>query len=566
MTGTSMKKQFVLLSLFLASLVCFYLLNHFTDLAIDDFAYKSLITNDPERIGQRVNNFSDLVHSQYNHYLGTNGRIFVSGLTQLFLIPEEKVWFNIANVLMFAFLQLIILQMAGVALKDLSVAGYILFLTGLWFLLPGPNHSLLWISGSFNYLWAVVIVLSFLYIIQKPGSAEKRSPFYLYPLFFIGGFLSGATHEVISLGVSGALFFYYLFNFKSFRGRIVPLVIGFFLGTLFIAIAPANLSRFNSGGPGEATGALMILQKLWAFLLSVPSMILPLSLMLVLGWLYKRDRILFREIRQRHGILLLSTMFSLVFILFVGSLQPRVFFGVSVFSLIILVSVIYKYSSKYSRRGSLLFAGILGTAMLIEFIFVTITLKQNKLEFDQDELSWRTSPDNVFEMREKKLNRFVSTGLGGSDRYFWSNIVMSWYYGKEYMIFLPKDLYQNLFLAPKMIHVNNRLDAKIAMPDSIQSNLYLSPDSNFLAVPVSGEIDKNMKPDGFVEFDAENPIVARELDIRQKVVKYVYGKVPAPVIKERVAYHLLSTKRGTFLYFETPPTIPLDKLKTVHVE
>jgi hypothetical protein len=566
MTGTFMKKQFVLMTLFLGSLVCFYLLNHFTDLAIDDFAYKSLITNDPERIGQRVNNLSDLVHSQYNHYLGTNGRIFVSGLTQLFLIPEEKVWFNIANVLMFAFMQLLILTIAGITLKELSVAGYLLFLAGLWFLLPGPNHSLLWISGSFNYLWAAVIVLSFLYILRKYDSVEKRSPFYLYPLFFIGGFLSGATHEVISLGVSGALFFYYVFHMKRFRGAIIPLVIGFFLGTLFIAIAPANLSRFHSGGPGEATGALMILQKFWAFILSVPSMILPLSLIFALALLFKRDRIFFREIIQRHSILLLSTMFSLVFILFVGSFQPRVFFGVSVFSVIILISVIHKYSTKFQPRSSLIVSGIVGVAMLIEFVFVTITLKQNKVEFDRDELSWRSSTDNVFEMREKKLNRFVSTGLGGSDRYFWSNIVMSWYYGKEYMIFLPKHLYQNLFLAPNMIHLNNRLDTKITMHDSIQSDLYLSPDSNFLAVPVSEKNNEEVKPDGFVEFDAINPIVSNELDIRQKVVKYVYGRMPAPVAKEKVAYHMLSTKQGTFLYFETPPTIPLDKLKTVQIE
>jgi hypothetical protein len=169
-------------------------------------------------------------------------------------------------------------------------------------------------------------------------------------------------------------------------------------------------------------------------------------------------------------------------------------------------------------------------------------------------------------MREKKLNRFVSTGLGGSDRYFWSNIVMSWYYGKEYMIFLPKPLYQNLFLAPKMIHLNNRLDTKLMMHDSIQSDLYLSPDSNFLAVPVSEKNNEEVKPDGFVEFDAIKPIDSKELDIRQKVVKYVYGRMPAPVAKEKVAYHMLSTKQGAFLYFVTPPTIPLDKLKTVQIE
>jgi hypothetical protein len=143
--------------LFVISLFCFYILNHFTDLAIDDFSYKFIFSDDPFKTNCRVATFSDLLESQYNHYFITNGRVLVNGLAQVFLMTENKIWFNIANTMMFGFLQILIFLIVGLKIKDFQVLLYVFSLTLFWFLIPGPNHSLLSLGCCFRtgiYLFA----------------------------------------------------------------------------------------------------------------------------------------------------------------------------------------------------------------------------------------------------------------------------------------------------------------------------------------------------------------------------------------------------------------------------
>ena len=87
-----MKKQFLLSLVFILSLLSFYLLNHYTDLAIDDFPFKNINTDNPDKVGQRVSSLLDLFESQYMHYFLSNGRVLANGLAQVFLMTENKTW------------------------------------------------------------------------------------------------------------------------------------------------------------------------------------------------------------------------------------------------------------------------------------------------------------------------------------------------------------------------------------------------------------------------------------------------------------------------------------------
>ena len=88
----------------------------------------------------------------------------------------------------------------------------------------------------------------------------------------------------------------------------------------------------------------------------------------------------------------------------------------------------WKYKILFKRKWLIGFTYLFAIVMVVEFLFVSRTLYANKIIFDKEEQKWLNSADKVFEIPKKKFNRFVSYGLGGHDPYFWSNIVMSWYY------------------------------------------------------------------------------------------------------------------------------------------
>ncbi|MDD2798986.1 MAG: DUF6056 family protein [Bacteroidales bacterium] len=557
-----MKKQPLLFLLFILSLVGFFLLNRYTNIAIDDFAYKNIFTPDAAEGGHRVQNMSDLFLSMYNHYFITNGRLLVNGLAQLFLMSDNKLWFDIANTIVFGLFQILIFALIGIKRKEITITSYLALLTMCWFLLPGPNHTLLWLDGSLNYLWASVLVMSFLYVHQQIAPRENQMKGIWMPILFLLGFLAGGTHEVISLGVSGALFFYYIFNLKSFKGALIPLIIGFFLGTLFVVLAPGNMVRVHSGGPGEATAALSVAQRLWGFTTSAPSMIPVVLLLIVLLFQFWKKRMTFKSTMANNTILLLSIGLSLSFILVVGAYQERVFFGVSLFSIIILLSLIHKADFPFVKNG-IPFAIVIFTGMMLfNYLSVSSDLKANKTVFDQDEMTWRSSKDNVFELRNKKMNRFVSTGLGGMDSNFWSNKVMSWYYGKEYMVFIPSEIYQNTYKTNKIEDKNNQ----IAFSDSTKRTFYLSPKSRFIVLPITEKDSLDLSVSHIVTYQSIEPIPCRNLDIRQRVVKRLYGTVPPATNSEKSTVYCLETSHGKYLYFKAPLIIPMDKLKSIRIE
>ncbi|MEI7675396.1 MAG: DUF6056 family protein [Bacteroidales bacterium] len=548
-----MKYKIFVVLLFCFSLIAFYFLNHYTGIVIDDFAYANF--------GKSVSNVSSFIEVMNGHYHNLNGRLLVNSLAILFLKNSDKIWFDVANTIVFGLFQILIYCVIGIKRKDITITSYLAFLTMCWFLLPGPNHTLLWLDGSFNYLWASTFVLVFLYVHQRIMQKEQINGIWI-PFLFLLGFFSGGTHEVISLGVSGALFFYYIANLKKFRGGVIPLIIGFFLGTLFVVLAPGNLVRVHSGGPGEATATLSIAQRVWGMFSSIPSMIPVILLVIVLCFQWWKKRDIFKNTIEAHSILLLSTVISLFFISVVGAFQERVFFGVSLFSLIVLHSLMSNFVYPFKKIGIIIAVFIFSVGMMVEYISVFAVLKANKAVFDMDEISWRTSKDNVFELHTKKMNRFVSTGLGGMDRNFWSNKAMSWYYGKEYMVFVPSDIYQNTYKTNNIEDKSNL----IVLPDSSKFNFYLSAKSQIIVLPISDKDSVDMQTAHRVTYLSVEPIPCRHLDIRQRVVKAIYGTLPIATNNEKSMGYILETSHGKYLYFKSPSLIPISKLKSIQIE
>ncbi len=551
--------------LFLVSLFAFFMLNLYTNISTDDFGFKFIKSLDVERTYCRVKTVNEVIESQATHYYNMNGRVLANGLAQLFLISDNKVWFDLANTLMFGLLQILIVLVAGFRYKEISILQYLFVIISLWFLIPGPNQTFLWLDGSFNYLWVAVLVLAFIYIHERIVSLDKKVSWHWHPLLFISGFIAGAGHEVISLGVAGAYCLYYLFNRRKITGPVIAMISGFCMGTAFVVFAPGNMVRMESEGVRESTLVLMIAQRLWAFLLSAKSMIALIILSIVLVYFRVSQKNTLSRVLKGNTILLISMPISLLFIFFAGAFEERVFFGVALFSIIVLLSIVRQHKDILYLKPAKILVGLLVMAMTIEFFSVSKVLRENKTNFDNDEIIWLSSEDNVFEFRQKRTNRFVSLGLGEHDRYFWQNIVMSKYYGREYMIFLPKELYSGMYLSRNIIDNQNIVMRCCSVTDTFDYTFYRFTDSRFLVMPIGDYLTDKIGKGAYIRFTPFAPIEVKKLDLRQKVTKLIYGKNPEPISEEKIFCFGIKTKQGSYLYFKAPEHIPLQTINSAQL-
>lgn len=556
-------KNKILFGLFLLSLLCFFLMNHFTGIAIDDFAYKFVFTeNGPE--GTRVTSIADLFESQYNHYFITNGRILLNGLAQVFLISDNKLWFNIVNTLFFAALQILIYFYIKARKGSINISLYLLFLSIIWFIIPGPNHTLLWLDGSINYLWAVVIALVFLQTHFYLACSKKAVSLIWFPCLLLFGLVAGATHEAISLGLSGALFFYYIVNRDKVKKEILPLVIGYFIGTVFITLAPGNMVRLNSGAAADSSFISLILQRVYGLVLSTPSMVAIIILIAALIFIFFYNRIKFREIISENIILLYAIILSLGFIFLAGAFQERVFFGVSIFSIIVLMSILVKFMERLNTRWVKLATIILIVIMITEYIYVIKDLRLNKQVFDNDEVTYRQSPENVFEFRDKKINRFVSTGLGGHDRFFWSNVAMANYYQKKYMIFLPSELYRKVYMSDSLSS-NSFMKITNQHFENPNNSIFLAENSRFVIIPIDSVFSNKITKESYIKFESKKPIIKAELSRKDKILKILFNRSIQAINFETASCYLLETKHGNYLYFKKPSLFSIQQTKRLYI-
>jgi hypothetical protein len=554
-----------IIMLFSISLIGFYFLNLYTNLALDDFFYKYIL-NIKRGEGIRVESISDLITSQYNHYFIQNGRLLLNGLAQVFLMSENKLWFNIVNTLLFGFFQILILK-RSTSLNNTSGYQYLLLIIFLWFLIPSPSFTLLWLTGSMNYMWAMIIVLLFLNILDRINLKNLQIKNKYLPLILVFGFLAGFTHEVISVSIAGALCIGLLKKFKKYKISSLILIFGFLLGTLVLVIAPGNMIRFNDSSVNKSienyTDIYLILRRLGEFI-SYSTYFSAFWLMIgIFIVLYVKDRSGLKKIYREHELLLHSILISLVFILLVGAYStPRSYFGISVFSIIIVLSILHKYSALFFNKKNKIIYVILFVFVLIEFTQVVVELRANKIVFDKGEENLFNSDDKVFVIDEKYDNRFTLPQPGRkSDRHRRNNRDMSWYYGKEFMIFISSDLYHNVYKSNKFLSAENLLNTESLRNSSEGIKLYKTPKNNFLIYEVSDSISKNILEGAHVNYKSNKLLKFNNSDYVYRIKRLLGANYS--INSERATCFVLPTTYGNYLVLRSPLKIPFENLEEI---
>ena len=192
--------------------LAYLVLNFLTPEYHDDFVYKFMFEGGGVNYGHRVQDVGDLIQSQVCHYSTVNGRSLVHFLVQLFTGLLGKQVFNVVNAIIFCIFIGLLKRSWG---KRHDLLGMAVALV-LVLLMPRFKDTMLWMTGSINYLWSATATLLFLMIYEKRRhqAVDKRMP-----LTLVAAFLLGWTHEGITLPLAAALVIYHLSALKRDLGQ-----------------------------------------------------------------------------------------------------------------------------------------------------------------------------------------------------------------------------------------------------------------------------------------------------------------------------------------------------------
>ncbi|MBR1733203.1 MAG: hypothetical protein IJ729_05640, partial [Alloprevotella sp.] len=188
--NTSGAKRNSLLLLVLIT-AAFYVLNVFTPLALDDYAYRFIFSREGPERDRFIQSWLDIIVSQYNHYFAWNGRSVVHAIVQAFCGIIGKATFNVVNALAISLFTILLCRVGNTGKLN---GTRVLIAFALAMLLPSIGATFLWMTGAVNYLWSATAAVAFLLMFE----ARRDKPLSrISALYFFAALLCGWTHEGI---------------------------------------------------------------------------------------------------------------------------------------------------------------------------------------------------------------------------------------------------------------------------------------------------------------------------------------------------------------------------------
>ena len=159
------KRKVIFFIVIIITFIGIFILNSKTHLVVDDYAYHFTFSRMPNEQTKRITNPIQIIPSMANHWKTWGGRVVVHSLLQFsFMIGIP--FFNIINSIIFILLGYLIYKHVNSKIKYNYLI--LIFIYSMIFLFsPSPATTLMWKSGSANYLWTTFLVLCMSLIYKK---------------------------------------------------------------------------------------------------------------------------------------------------------------------------------------------------------------------------------------------------------------------------------------------------------------------------------------------------------------------------------------------------------------
>lgn len=287
MLKTNVKSTY--LSVLILLLIYSYILslNLIAPLMADDYHYSFNWATE-----ERITGFRDVLDSQIVHYFSHGGRSVAHSLVQEFLYLGKPTFAFFNSFMFISLIILIYWHSQGKVTFRLQPMLLTLIAFFCWFCLPKFGETVIWLTGSCNYLWTTVFVLLFLlpYRLKFEGSSIFKDSNKL--LLFLGAFLFGIvcgwTNEntALTMILATGLSVCYFYKKRIVEYWMISGLMGSFIGYYMLIKAPGNYSRM--AGYVQQENYSFINNNLHsAFSTASPLLVHQLPLLILLFWIYK---------------------------------------------------------------------------------------------------------------------------------------------------------------------------------------------------------------------------------------------------------------------------------------
>ncbi len=321
---------------FIFSILLF--LNIKTPMTGDDYVY-SFIYQTP----QRLSSIKDILESQYLHYYQWGGRTVVHIIAQGLLLTENQLLMDILNSLAFVlFIYVIYYHITAGKRRSISM----LFITFalIWLVLPSFSETVLWITGSSNYLWGTLIILLFLlpYRLYSRKTITVSKQIIYSILMLLGGIVAGWTNENTAAGMIMIILSFILY-YRSQNSKLPTWMfsglIGAITGYILMIAAPGNFVRAE----GTSISPFLIIYRTLTYTqnfvnyLGILNLGVAILLILYLKFTDKAKRAILPFII----IFFIGIFISIYIMLASPGFPARAWFGVITFNIIIFGIILY---------------------------------------------------------------------------------------------------------------------------------------------------------------------------------------------------------------------------------
>jgi len=420
------------------------------------FSHRLLdLTQKDDISDERITSLYDIVVSQYEHYFIWGGRTVNHCIAQLLLLigsPLNK----ILNSLAYLALTFVIYSFARKKGSEHSLSLYILINVLIFFFQPVLGATVLWITGSSNYLWGTLIILLFLlpYKSLYETDTSNKSSVLKILFMFSGGIIAGWTNEnmaavmillIIALGV-------YLKKQKKpvplwFYSGLAGAVIGFF----FMILAPGNYARYSialyeQGIQNDSRLLLLFNQFLTAmsgvFFYLLGILAVYAIVLLLYSFFGKKDK---KSLIMSSAFFVAALLGTLA-MTFSPSFPERAWFGIIIF-LIIAITVVYNrldFSISFVNQLRFVVMGFSLIALLGYYISGYKDLAKTKRIYDQREQIVLEGKKNgvldfTFPQAVKSKSRINNVYELSTDAGYWINCYYCRYYGINSIKVVPEE-------------------------------------------------------------------------------------------------------------------------------
>ena len=435
----------------------------------DDIIYRFMWNTDQTAPVQDIGGVGDLLHSQWNHYLSTNGRMPVHLLAQAFLVFCPAWVLQTLNALLFVLLVHLCVRwvttptgaQAGTR-HQLCTAVSVTFL--LFVVFQGIRTAFFWSLGAFNYLWVLVAVMLLMLYIRD--NANRPLTGWRLVLLSLLALLAGWSHEALSLPLSVALATWLLtsrishFSSRTSTLHLPPstlspltshlssLIICFMLGTALCLLSPGIWHRSTEGVTLQgrllsgAINCVSNIRVLWLLVLT-----------LAVLWWKRRTVVRQHLLAHAYGYVALVVAFGIVVLC--GTNLERVAFYVDFIAMLLWLQLLHGLvTDVWSRR-----VVAVGCVLLVlAFIPACIVRQENRDSWLQAEQQMEEPGRELIAVRQPLkgenvvMDYFRNHYANSSFEFGFYCVYMAFdandinsrcaarMFGKDRMLFLPEDV------------------------------------------------------------------------------------------------------------------------------